>query len=151
MTSAILSNSQTSVLATTFGLTGFELPHGTTYHPGDTVTASFAWLVDDTITQNYSIAWFIAHENAAALPVQGIDSPPDAGFLPFTQLQPGIPAWDNRAIYLPSTLPEGNYQLWLKIYGHIDANIVELPVTVGTVQDDATAILPMTIHITSKN
>lgn len=96
-------------------LAGYTLTGGTTYHPGDLLPLSLAWRVDETPKRDFTVAWFVADE-AGAVVAQGEDTWPGATFAPATLMTPGVLAWDHRALWLPADLPEGEYQVWVRMY-----------------------------------
>lgn len=128
-------------------LDGFTLPLGTDYSQGDIVPITFYWQTDSQLEQAYVVAWFIVHEDGAYLPIQGVDSMPDANFSPTSTWQANQFVLDNRAIELPLDIPEGNYQIWVLMYpsGNSDER---LPVIGSEVLDGEIGILPISLTIT---
>lgn len=125
----------------------FYLPKGNTYKPGDLLPISLNWQSDSPLTQDYTVAWFVADQNNVTI-TQGYDSQPDWGFSPTSSWHPGMPIWDNRALRLPADIRPGKYALWLRLYS-IDPSggIHPLPVTVGMKLNDTIGVLPVLINI----
>jgi hypothetical protein len=126
-------------------LTGFTLPSGTTYKSGDVVPISLYWQTEQPLQHDYTVAYFVAD---ASTHIQGTDSQPSWGFDPTTSWQPNTPRWDNRALRLPTNLPAGTYQIWLRLY-QSDDSTVQLPVTGVDVKDNTIGILPVQITVTN--
>ncbi|MEO8396738.1 MAG: hypothetical protein ABI700_27340, partial [Chloroflexota bacterium] len=127
-------------------LMGYDLPDGTEYHPGDVLALTTAWKTDAPLDKNATIGLYLRDANGSA--VAQVDAQPGAGFYPTSQWQAGIPIWDNRAIRLPSDLPAGMYQLWVKLYDfNADGSVHDLPVTSGAKMDDSIGILPVQIQV----
>ena len=127
-------------------LIGFDLPQGTAYHAGDVLALTTAWNTDSALDKNATIGLYLRDVNGNA--VAQIDAQPGAGFYPTSQWQPNVPVWDNRAFRLPSDLPAGTYQLWVKLYDfNADLSIYDLPVTSGDKMDDSIGILAVQIQV----
>jgi hypothetical protein len=130
-------------------LLGLTLPAGISYAPGAVLLVSFYWQADVALEQDYTIAWFVA-DSAGNVVAQGQDSPPVGGFQPTSQLRPGVPVWDNRALRLPETLTPGTYALWARVYAvQPDGTLTMLPVTGGQAEETTIGVLPVAIHIES--
>ncbi|MCA0453482.1 MAG: hypothetical protein LCI00_05865 [Chloroflexi bacterium] len=126
-------------------LLGFTLPLGETYHAGDILPISLYWRSDTQLDTDYTVAYFVA-DSLDSVVAQGEDAQPAWGFAPTSGWQAGVPQWDNRALRLPSTLPTGQYQIWLRLYQSNDST-VQLPVSGETAVDNTLAVLPITIQI----
>lgn len=130
-------------------LVGYTLPEGTTYHPDDLLPLSLAWRVDETPKRDFTVAWFVADKSGAVV-AQGEDTWPGATFAPATLMTPGVLAWDHRALWLPSDLPAGEYQVWVRMYwynpetGSPDNLIVSGGQTAG---EDTIGVLDTTIQV----
>lgn len=130
-------------------LEGYSLPSGQIYSPGDVVPITYFWQTDTALEADYTVSWFIVHEENGYLR-QGLDSVPSAGFSPTNTWEANQLIYDNRAIELPLDAPPGNYQIWLRLY--VTANSGEqLLVTAADTYDDSTAILPMPIEVLNTN
>jgi hypothetical protein len=127
-------------------LLGYDLPRGEVYAAGDALPVSLYWAADAPLTQDYTVALFLRAADGS--PVTQVDVQPSWGFAPTTAWLAGVPVWDHRALRLPSTLPAGDYQLWLKVYG-FDENFapVDLPVTAGEALDGVIGVLDVRIAI----
>lgn len=128
-------------------LYGFTLPLGTEYQAGDDVPISFYWQSDELLDTDYTISWFIVSETGAYSNLQGIDSRPSGGFAPTTGWVINQFVIDNRARELPTDLPAGNYQIWLRIYPTGTNGETPLPITEGEVIDGVLGVLPITLSI----
>ncbi len=127
-------------------LIGFDLPQGTAYHAGDVLALTTAWKTDRMLDRNITIGLYLRDSNGNA--VAQVDEQPGAGFYPTSQWQPDVPIWDNRAIRLPSDLPAGRYQVWIKLYDfNDDLSVHDLTVTSGNKLDDSIGILPFQIQV----
>jgi len=126
-------------------LDGFTLPTGDTYPQGGILPISLIWSQNDVISDDYRVALFLADETGF-IRAQGADSAPMGGFMPTNTFNLGVSVQDNRALRLPTDLPEGNYQLWVRVYTFADDGTV-----VNGKLDDETdvAILPIIIQIIS--
>lgn len=126
-------------------LDGFTLPTGDTYPQGGILPISLIWSQNDAISDDYRIALFLADETGF-IRAQGADSAPVGGFMPTNTFNFGASIQDNRALRLPSDLPEGNYHLLVRVYTFADDGTL----VNGTVDDGTDiATLPTTIHITN--
>jgi hypothetical protein len=126
-------------------LTGFTLPKGTSYQPGDILPISLYWQADQKPEQNYTVAWFLVKDDASRI-VQGVDYQPGWGFAPTSSWQADVPVWDNRALRLPLDLQPGKYNLWVKLY-QSDSPDILLPVSGNRTERDDTGVLPIHIDI----
>ena len=127
-------------------LIGFDLPAAVDYHPGDVLALTTAWKTDAALNGNATIGLYLRDANGNA--IAQVDAQPGAGFYPTNQWQIGVPVWDNRAIRLPSDLPPGTYQLWIKLYDfNADGSVHDLPVTAGDKMDASIGILPVQIQV----
>lgn len=133
----------------TFGasiqLVGFTLPLADTYRAGDILPISLYWRTNEVLDHNYTVAYFVA-DAAGQVVAQGEDAQPAWGFAPTSGWQVGVPQGDNRALRLPTTVPEGEYQIWLRLYQSNDSS-VRLHVAGGTAQDPTLAVLPVKIQV----
>jgi hypothetical protein len=127
-------------------LCGYSLPAGNRYEPGDALPISLYWTTDLPLTQDYTMAVYLAP--AGGVPVAQNDTQPGWGFAPTSLWQPGIGVWDHRALRLPETLAVGAYELWIKVYG-FDENVQpqDLPVAGGGTREGVIAVLPVPIYI----
>ncbi len=129
-------------------LTGFSLPRGRDYQPGDSLPVTFYWQALAGIAHSWKVAWFVA---AAESPpaTQGQDGVPVAGFAPTSDWRPGVPVLDNRALRLPDSLPAGAYHILVVLYrAGESAPLIRLPVTNGRALEGNIGVLPVTIRIT---
>jgi hypothetical protein len=129
-------------------LAGYDLPSGTSYRPGDVLPISLYWQSESTLTQDFTVAWFLRDPSGAPI-VQGMDSKPGGGFLHPSAWQIGVPVWDNRALRLPDGTPPGDYRLWIVLYYNEMGVIENLPVTGAEVVEDHIGVLPTVIQVTS--
>ncbi len=131
-------------------LRGIVMPGGNVYQAGSTLELSLLWQSERAISQDYTIAWFIADSGTSQVLLQGQDSAPQAGFAPTSAWRANVPVWDNRALRLPADMVPGEYEIWTVVYRH-DAEsgeIVRLPVTGGATNNDNTVgRLPLSIII----
>jgi hypothetical protein len=133
--------------ADALALTGFYLPSGTQYAPGDVLPLSLYWTADAPLAEDYTIAWFLRSEDGSAV-AQGMDTPPGGGFERTSTWQLGVPHWDNRALRIPAGGVPGRYRLWVKVYA-LDTNLVpqDAPVTGSETLDSVIGVLPVEIEI----
>ncbi len=96
-------------------LDGFTLPSGNTYPQGGILPISLTWSQNHFIPYDYRIALFLADETGF-IRAQGADSAPMGGFMPTNTFDVGTTVQDNRALRLPADLPDGTYQLFVKVY-----------------------------------
>jgi hypothetical protein len=127
-------------------LTGYSLPSGTTYRPGQALPLSLYWEATEPIDQDLTVAWFLADMNDSVI-VQGMDSFPSGGFEHTSQWQVGVPRWDNRALWLPENLLPGSYQLWIKVYAYENGAIQDLNADGETIVNETIGVLPTTIEV----
>lgn len=130
-------------------LTGFDLPQGFDYAPGEVLPLTTTWMTNAPIEGNYSIGFYL--RDAAGGEIAQVDSQPGGGFFPTSQWQTGVTVWDNRAIQLPDALASGTYQLWVKLYDLGASGTVphDLPVTAGERIDENIGVLEVTINVQS--
>ena len=127
-------------------LSGFSLPAGLTYSAGGILPLSLLWQTDASLSQSLTVAWFVVDAGGVVV-AQGMDMPPAWGFAPTSAWIPGVPVWDNRALWLPANLPAGDYQLWVRMYP-ADAPDALLPVNGATGVEGTIGVLPVIITIT---
>jgi hypothetical protein len=127
-------------------LTGYSLPSGTIYRPGEALPLSLYWEVAEPIDQDLTVAWFLADMNDSVI-AQGMDSFPGGGFEHTSQWQVGVPRLDNRAMWLPEDLQPGSYQLWVKLYTYDNGAIQDLMAEGDTVVNETIGVLPTIIEI----
>ncbi len=99
------------------GLVGFDLPHGTTYHPGDVVTASIVWLPLQPMVTDYNVSVRIS--NATHRPLVQQDGLPLATFGHTSRWEMGHTYRDNHGLELPADLPPGEYYLEVAVYNYV--------------------------------
>lgn len=127
-------------------LQGFTLPNGPLYAKGDHVPITFFWKTEQSLAENYVMAWFVVKADNAHPPIQGHDSMPVAGFVPTATWQTGELIYDNRALQLPASLPSGEYRIWVAIYPA--GNSAERLTVSGPEVIDATlGVLPISLEI----
>lgn len=129
-------------------LAGFSLPGGTEFAPGDMVPVALQWQADAALTANYSVALFLSQPGS--LPAAQSDWPPGGGFALTTTWQAGVPVWDNRALQLPAELPEGTYELWVKVYDSPGGVPTDLRVTGAETHDGTIGVLPIRINVRNR-
>lgn len=129
----------------TLQLRGFDLPLGTAYAPGDALPIATQWLVSELFARDATFAVYLS--NMAGQVVAQTDGLPSGGFRPTSTWRPFTPVWDARALRLPSDLPAGNYQLWVKVYTFEENAPVDLPVTSGTALEEVIGVLPVSITV----
>ena len=131
-------------------LRSLVLPSGESYKSGDVVELSLLWQTEETLSDNYTVAWFIAGADANQPHAQGQDSAPQAGFAPTSAWKPHDMVWDNRALRLPSNTPPGDYHIWVLMYRYNNATgeILRLPVSGARVMEGGTVgVLPVTLTV----
>ena len=131
-------------------LRGFVMPGGDVYLAGDSLEISLLWQSEQTVSHDYTIAWFIANPETGQVVVQGQDSAPQAGFAPTSAWRANLPVWDNRALRLPSDVPPGNYEVWIVVYRQDpeSGEIVRLGVSGSAADNDGTVgRLPLNISV----
>ncbi|MCY4017767.1 MAG: hypothetical protein OXG39_00015 [Chloroflexi bacterium] len=131
-------------------LRGFVIPGGHVYLAGDSLEISLLWQSDQTLSHDYTIAWFIAQPETGQITVQGQDSAPQTGFAPTSAWRADAPVWDNRALRLPPDMAPGNYEVWIVVYRHDPASgqIIRLRVTGSAADNDGTVgRLPLNISV----
>lgn len=128
-------------------LVGYTLPSGTSYTPGQALPISLYWQAQTPMDQNYTVAWFLADPSHTVV-AQGADSQPGGEFAPTSQLQIGVPIWDNRALRLD--IQPGQYRIWVKVYSvGSDNQAHDLPVTGETILDQTIGVLDTVIEVSS--
>jgi hypothetical protein len=128
-------------------LEGVYLPSGMQYQAGDVLPISFYWRALSQTQHNYTVAFFLAHSDGAVMPLQGHDSPPQNGFSPTLSWQAGQTYWDNRALFIPSDFPMGEYQIWVVLYHNTPEGIRRANITQGDFREDNIGVLPLVIKI----
>jgi len=131
-------------------LRGFVIPGGDVYRAGDSLEISLLWQSEQTLSQDYTIAWFIAEPETGRVVVQGQDSAPQAGFAPTSAWRADAPVWDNRALRLPSDMPPGSYEVWIAVYRHDpESGEILRPGVTGSnaAKDGAIGRLPLNIAV----
>lgn len=126
------------------------MPGGDVYLAGDSLEISLLWQSEQTVSHDYTIAWFIANPETGQVVVQGQDSAPQAGFAPTSAWRANLPVWDNRALRLPSDVPPGNYEVWIVVYRQDpeSGEIVRLGVSGSAADNDGTVgRLPLNISV----
>jgi hypothetical protein len=126
-------------------LRGVSLPRGTEYRGGDILPISLYWEADETVTQDYTVALFLANE--AAVVAQGMDGAPDGGFSRTSLWAAGTDVQDNRTLRLPVGLAAGEYQFWLVLYPTGTDGSERLSVTGVDVREGTIAVLPVRIAV----
>ena len=138
-----------AVFDMTVRLVGYNLPLGDTYSPNQVIPISLYWITTTALDHNYTVAMHLVNtDNTVAASAR--DSYPYDGFAPTRTWHVYTPVWDNRAIRLPTTIPVGEYRLWVGLYDVVNGTIQHLSVDDKdqlTNVDDTFAILPITIHI----
>lgn len=136
-------------------ITGYSLPRGVVYAPGDVLPVSMQWEVPQTPQVNYTIAWFLVDETGMVV-AEGENTWPAAGFAPTSTLQTGLPVWDNRALIIPPDVPAGEYEVWVRMYlfepesseismlNAVGPDVIEDP-------DGNIGVLPVKIRITPRD
>ncbi len=74
---------------------------------------------------------------------------------PTSALVAGEQFWDNRAVILPSDLPAGAYQVWVRLYSSDpNSGVITLAEIEGagveTIGDGDMAVLPVTITVQAR-
>ncbi|MCU0511741.1 MAG: hypothetical protein MUE40_04130 [Anaerolineae bacterium] len=129
-------------------LTGYTLPAGSTYRPGDVLPVSFTWQTAAPLPAEYVVAWFLAPQAGNAPPVQGRDTVPGNGFAGTRTWQPGLPVWDHHALRLPPALTPGTYRLWVVLYQFSPEGTPQrLPVTGAETLEGTAGVLPGTLTV----
>ncbi len=128
-------------------LLGVTLPYGVSYTAGSALPVSLHWMWSAGVpaARPYTVALYLRDANGA--PVTQNDWQPGFGFAPTETWTPNLPVWDNRALRLPSDLPAGDYQLWVKIYEFIDGAPHDLSVAGSATLDGVIGVLPVTIQV----
>jgi hypothetical protein len=129
----------------TIPLTGFDLPVGTEYTAGMALPVSLYWQTNAPLEANYSVALFLRAADGS--PVAQSDWQPAGYFAPTSSWRVGVPLWDNRGLHLPPELPEGEYQLWVKVYDNPDGTPADLPVTGAETLEGSIGVLPVRITV----
>ncbi len=130
-------------------LEGYSLPSGQMISPGDVVPVTFFWQTDTPLEADFTVSWFLIHEENGYL-LQGLDSIPDARFAPTFSWQANQLILDNRAIEIPEDAPPGNYQIWLRLYRTGNSS-EQLAVNGGDTYEETTAILPVSLEMVITN
>ncbi len=131
-------------------LRGFVMPGGNVHRAGDSFELSLLWQSEQTVSQDYTIAWFVANPGTSQVILQGQDSAPQAGFAPTSAWRADAPIWDNRALRLPPDMPPGNYEIWIVVYRQEpeSGEILRLRVTGSPAENDGTVgRLPVVITV----
>jgi hypothetical protein len=127
-------------------LQGVTLPEGTHYQPGDVLSVSFFWQALDDIPANYTVAWFVAPDDAPPV-ASGMNSMPQVGFAPTVIWQPGQVIQDNRALVLPENLTPGVYQIQVVLYESSSGGDARLSLTAGESINETIGVIPFEITV----
>lgn len=98
---------------------------GAPLHPGDALLVELVWRATQPPRQDYTV--FLQLLGPGGVVAQ-VDSPPQAGFAPTSGWQAGERVADRHLLYLPATLPPGDYAL---IAGMYDATGARLSLVAG--------------------
>lgn len=131
-------------------LRGLVIPGGNVHRAGDTLEISLLWQSPQAVSQDYTVAWFIARPGTGQVVVQGQDSAPQAGFAPTSTWRANVPVWDNRALRLPPYMSPGAYEVWIVVYllDPESGEINRLPVVGNAIENDNTVgRLPVSISV----
>jgi len=138
----------------TLRLIGFTLPRGETYQAGDALPLSLRFEAVAPTGREFTVAWYVADPNGRVW-VEGENTWPAATFKPTSALVAGELFWDNRAVFLPSDLPAGTYQVWVRLYssdpssGAITLADVD-GAGVETIGDGDMAVFPVAITVNAR-
>lgn len=132
-------------------LEGYSLPSGISYQTGDVVPISFYWQTDTILDVDYTVSWFLVHNEQAYPAIQGVDSVPSAGFAPTFLWESNQLVMDNRSIEFPDDAPAGLYEIWVRLYVAESGGALQLPVIGGETYENTTAILPLVIELVHTN
>ena len=129
-------------------LTGYSLPRGLQYGPGDSLPVTFYWLTEAAESRGLKVAWFLAAPDSPPV-VQAQDGEPRAGLAPTSRWRVQVPLPDNRALRLPPDMPPGEYHILVVLY-HVDeaGALQRLPVSGGQARDGHAGLLPTRIRVT---
>ncbi|MBZ0297657.1 MAG: hypothetical protein K8L99_34185 [Anaerolineae bacterium] len=128
-------------------LNGYDLPAGMTYAAGDIVPVALYWQSEMPLEVDYKVA-LLLRDNQGSAVADSLNTEPGGGFAHTSQWTPGVPVWDNRGILLPDTLPAGEYQLWVVVYGQdLDGNVENLPVRGAETREGFIGVLPLRITV----
>ena len=83
---------------------------GSSYQPGDTITATLYWLALQDMDQNYKVFVHLTDEQETRLVSQS-DRWPVYNFSPTTRWEPGEIIWDRHEIQIPPDEGPGTYRL----------------------------------------
>lgn len=96
------------------GVTGFDLPAGHTFTPGDILPISLLWEPVTEIDRDYNIGLYLV--NPEGIVYAQRDGLPQATFGRTSTWQTGASYRDNHGLRLPLDLPTGDYRLLLAVY-----------------------------------
>lgn len=123
-------------------LSGFDLPTGTTFAPGDIVPVSLVWTPHALIPEDFNVSVQIATPDG--VPVVQRDGVPQGTFGHMTQWETGGRYRDNHGLQLPRDLSPGNYQLQVIVYRWQDGK--RLRYTTENLQGDVAKLAEITVH-----
>lgn len=99
------------------GLSGFDLPRGTSYDPGDVVPVSMVWSPLQPMVTDYNVSVRISE--ASHRPLVQQDGLPISTFGHTSRWEIGHTYRDNRGLELPNDLPPGEYYLEVTVYNYV--------------------------------
>ncbi len=128
-------------------LTGYSLPRGVNYAPGDSLPVTFFWQAQAIVAHDWTVAWFLAAADSPPA-AQGQDGTAQAGFAPTRVWRPGTTLLDNRALRLPLDMPAGDYRILVVLYRADDAGeIIRLPASGEQTLEGHVGVLPARIQV----
>ena len=128
-------------------LTGYSLPRGLQYQPGESLPVTFYWQSLTRLTHSWKVAWFLAAADSPPA-AQGQDGAMQAGFAPTSGWRPAVPVLDNRALRLPLDMPSGDYRILVVLYRIDEAGeIVRLATSGEQTLEGHVGVLPTRIRV----
>ena len=128
-------------------LTGYSLPRGLQYQPGESLPVTFYWLSLAELTHSWKVAWFLAAADSPPA-AQGQDAAMQAGFAPTSSWRPAVPVLDNRALRLPPDMPPGDYHILVVLYRFDEVGaIVRLSASGEQTLEGHVGVLPTRIRV----
>ena len=128
-------------------LTGYSLPRGLQYQPGESLPVTFYWQSLTRLTHSWKVAWFLAKADSPPA-AQGQDGAMQAGFAPTSGWRPAVPVLDNRALRLPLDMPSGDYRILVVLYRIDEAGeIIRLATSGEQTLEGHVGVLPTRIRV----
>ncbi len=125
------------------GLWGFDLPRGTTYHPGDVVAVSVVLAALQPTVTDYNVSVRISDANHR--PIIQQDGLPMATFGHTSRWEIGRTYRDNHGLKLPADLPPGEYYVEVTVYNYVTGENLAVRVNDDLPPNRIATLIPITV------